>query len=75
MKRQQKTFHIQKHKKKNKFLVYLAILNSERIFENFNKFFISISLDIYIKMGPKEPLVERNGFVKEFYIQLESTAT
>ena len=46
------------------------VLKFSKIFE---ELFISISLDIYIKMGPKEPLVERNGCLEEFYIQLKST--
>ena len=52
--------------KKNKFLVYLAILNSEEISENFEERILSF-LDIYIKMGQKEPIVEKNGCLKEFY--------
>ena len=44
-------------------------------FEDFEELFISIFFSTYIKMGQKEPLVEKNRSLKEFYMQLESTTT
>ena len=49
----------------------LLYLNSEGISEIFYLCF----LDIYMKMGQQEPLVEINVYLKEFQIQLESTTT
>ena len=39
----------------------LIYLNQEGIFETFEELFSSIFLDIYIKMGEKEPVVKRSG--------------
>ena len=58
-----KTFHRRKPKKNNKFLVFLPII-SEGIFETFKDLLSLLFVDIYIKMGENEPLVEP---------QLEST--
>ena len=39
----------------------LIQLNQEGIFETFEELFSHFFLDIYIKMGEKEPVVERSG--------------
>ena len=63
-----KKFIYEKLRRAN-FLCNLLYLNSEGISEIFYLYF----LDIYMKMGQKEPLVEINVCLKEFQIQLEST--
>ena len=72
---QQKTFHIRKPKKQNKFLMYIAICQLRKNFWNLWRTFCLYVLDIYIKIGGKETVVERSACLIEFYIQLESTTT
>ena len=71
----EKLFIYQNLRRRTNFQCTLLYLNSEGIFENFEQLIISIFLDIYIKIGQKEPLVERNGSLKEFYMQQESATT
>ena len=57
-KSQRKSFHTGKLKKK-KLSVYIAIVKLRRNFWNLLRTFYPYFLDVYIKMGKKEPIVER----------------